>query len=334
MKVTQIGSWPGTDMGVALGESFQQTPDLPVLPELPDRGASAGMIGRATAFLAGLDVDLQPAGWRLNRGTSRDMRVTRQLLRDDLDQLEERAQGWTGSIKVAVAGPWTLSANLEKPMGEKVLSDHGARRDVAASLAEGVSGVIDDLTRRLPEVSWVVQLDEPMLGMVSSGEVRTASGLHRYRTVDEPELVESLGVVVDALARRDEAGPTVWVHSCGADVPVSSLLRLPEVGLSLDDALITRGGWDAIGSALEAGRIVALGVSGPAAGRTARAVGPDALATHVLRRLEALGLGPEVSDNLWLTPACGLAGVSRADAVRTLEQLRTAAGIVTETLAG
>lgn len=315
IRSTQLGSWPGTDHHLALRIAFEETPDLPVLPELPDRGPHAAMIGRATALLTELSVDLQPAGWRLIHGTARDHRRAHQLLRDDLERLEERAQGWTGALKVAVTGPWTLAASIDLPMGEKVLSDHGARRDVADALLAGITDLRSELARRLPGITWVVQLDEPMLPLVSRGEVRTDSGLHRYRPIDEPELVRPLTAVA-------ELGPT-WLHSCAAHLPLSWLARIPGLALSVDESLVDNTGWDVLGAALDAGRTVALGT---------RADGPDELAHRTLRRLERLGLGPEAAERLWLTPTCGLADRTEADAVRELRQLASAAAIVTETL--
>ena len=49
--------------------------------------------------------------------------------------------------------------------------------------------------------------------------------------------------------------------------------------------------------------------------------------------LRDLGVDPARSGQLILTPACGLAGATRADAVRALRTVRTAADIVTEQLA-
>ena len=65
MRATTIGSLPGTDMRGCLAEVAELFDDLIALPELPARGASAGMAGRLTAVLSGLDVDLGPGGWRL-----------------------------------------------------------------------------------------------------------------------------------------------------------------------------------------------------------------------------------------------------------------------------
>ena len=52
-------------MADAIKIAFAECPDFPYLPELPDRGPYAELIGRSTAFLAGLSVDLHAAGWRL-----------------------------------------------------------------------------------------------------------------------------------------------------------------------------------------------------------------------------------------------------------------------------
>ena len=79
-------------------------------------------------------------------------------LRSDLDLLEEHAQGYAGPVKYAVAGPWTLAATMERPRGDRVLADHGARRELGQSLAEGVAELVAEMRRRLPEAQPVVQL--------------------------------------------------------------------------------------------------------------------------------------------------------------------------------
>ncbi|MDN5726119.1 MAG: hypothetical protein L0G99_09355 [Propionibacteriales bacterium] len=322
--VSQIGSWPGTDLDLALRIALTDSPDLPVLPELPARGAQAGMIGRATALLPGLDFDLQPAGWRLHHGSGHDQRRAHQLFRDDLDRLEEQAQGYVGPLKFSVTGPWTLAASLERPMGDKVLADHGARREVAASLAAGISELTDELRRRMPDVAPVWQLDEPLLPAVRAGRVATASGFSRHRTVDLPEIVGAVELIMKA------SDVTWWLHSCAAGMPYAELQQAPVDVFSFDESLITAAECDVLGAACEGGRGLALGVaatSGPVSE-------PDPMARRVLRRLERLGLDPSAADRWWLTPTCGLAGRAEPDAVRTLRALRSAAAIVTEELGG
>ena len=80
---------PGTDFGDSFQVILGEVGELPFVPELPARGPGAEMIGRSLAMLEELDVDLQPAGWRLTTGQSRDHRRARSLLARDLDAVEE-----------------------------------------------------------------------------------------------------------------------------------------------------------------------------------------------------------------------------------------------------
>ena len=212
---TGVGSMPGTT-DAAYAEAVRlvlgELPDLPHVPELPGRGVAAAMTGRALAIVDGLAADLQPAGWRLTDASGVDHRRARSLLAQDLDAVEELAQGYTGTFKTQVTGPWTLAATVEKPRGDKVLSDHGARRELAQSLAEGLRTHLADLRRRLSGVDrWIVQVDEPALAAVANAQVPTASGFGRHRRVDPPEASAHLEWVVEAIT---DAGAEAWVHSC------------------------------------------------------------------------------------------------------------------------
>ena len=326
IRVTGIGSWPGTDMANAIKIAFAECPDLPYLPELPARGMHAGMIGRSTALLAGLAVDLQPAGWRLTDGSGRDHRLAIRTLRSDLDLLEEHAQGYNGPVKYSVAGPWTLAATMERPRGDRVLADHGARRELAQSLAEGVAELVVEMRRRLPETQPLVQLDEPLLPAVLAGSVPTASGFSRHRSVEVPEVSAALSQLVERLRATD--GSDVLVHSCAADPPIELFYSAGARGVLVDLDRLGRTEWDAIGAALEAGREVGLG-----AWPTDRTLTADEVARRVLSALRDLGMDPSRTAQLIITPACGLASAAPAAAVGALRALRTATDIVTDQLA-
>jgi len=320
---TGVGSMPGSDQDAydeALRVVLGELTDLPHLPEVPGRGATATMTGRALAAMAELGADLQPAGWRLT-GSDRsgvDHRRAKSLLAQDLDALEEHAQGYAGAFKVQVTGPWTLAATVERPRGDKVLADHGARRELAQALGEGLRDHVADIRRRLPGVDrLVVQVDEPALPAVLNAQVPTASGFHKHRSVDLPEASEAVEWVLTAL---EDAGAEPWVHSCAPGVPWPLLRKAGARGLSADLAMLSAADHDALAEALEAGTTVALGVL---PGRDPAAVPTDAQVTEsVLRWLDMLGLDPaEVGERLVLTPACGLAGASPTWA-------RTALGLV------
>ena len=320
-----VGSHPGDDQH-AFDEAVRlvlgELPDLPYLPEVPGRGPAATMTGRALAVVAGLAADLQPAGWRLTDATGVDQRRARSLLAQDLDTLEEQAQGYAGAAKVQVAGPWTLAATVERPRGDKVLADVGARRDLAQALAEGLVDHVADVRRRLPAaIRLVVQVDEPALAAVLAGQVPTASGFHRHRSVDLPEASQALGWVLEAVSG---AGAEPWVHSCAAGTPLDLLRGAGARGLSVDHARLSARDHDEAAAALEAGETVALGV----VPSTEPASAPsDAQVTEaVVRWLEMLGLDPEqVGERLVLTPACGLAGATPAWVRRALTLVREGA---------
>lgn len=323
MRATGIGSMPGEDFAETTRLVLGELPDLPYLPELPGRGVSAGMIGRTLALLE-LDADLQPAGWRLT-GTSgspaADQRRARSLLLQDLDVFEELTQAYRGPLKVQVTGPWTLAATVERPRGDKLLADHGARRDLAQALAEGVREHVRDLRKRVAAEHLVVQVDEPALAAVVSAQVPTASGFGRHRSVGSPEVSEALGWVLEAAAAE---GARTWVHSCAARTPLG-LLEAAD-GVSVDLAQLGAADLDVLAERLERGGTVALGV----AAATDAPLDDKQVTERVLRWLEMLGLDPEeVGERIVLTPACGLAGASGSYARSVLTVLRTSAASLT-----
>ena len=298
-----VGSHPGDDqhafdeaLRLVLGEL-----SLPYLPEVPGRGPHAGMVGRTMAALSGLAADLQPAGWRLQDAPGVDHRRAVSLLSQDLDALEERAQAYSGALKIQVTGPWTLAATVERPRGDRVLADHGARRELAESLAEGLGALVTSVRRRVPRAALVVQVDEPALPAVLAGRVPTASGFSRHRSVDPPTAAAALEHVLAALR---SAGTDPVVHCCSGDVPLDLLARAGVPGISVDVSLLTAAQYDGVAAALDGGRMVFLGVvpsTRPSAATSARSV-----IERTERFLDALGLSS--TENLVLTPTCGLAG--------------------------
>lgn len=327
---TGVGSMPGEGqdayeeaLRVVLGELTPDRHGLPHLPEVPGRGPTATITGRGLAVMAELGADLQPAGWRLTDAPGVDHRRARSLLAQDLDALEEQAAGYAGAFKVQVAGPWTLAATVERPRGDKVLADVGARRELAQALAEGVRAHVADVRRRLPGVDrLVVQVDEPALPAVLGGQVPTASGFHRHRSVDLPQASQALEWVIEAIS---DAGAEPWVHGCAAAMPWGMLRGAGARGLSGDLSTLSAADHDALAEALEAGGTVALGVV-PSLD-PAESPGDAQVTESVLRWLDMLGLDPaEVGDRLVLTPACGFAGASPTWPRRALSLLRTAAG--------
>jgi methionine synthase II (cobalamin-independent) len=315
-SATGVGSLPGTDPAEAVRLVFGELPDLPHLPELPARGPGADLIGRSAVFLVDLPVDLQPSGWRLVDRPGRDLRRARDLLARDLDALEEAADGYAGPLKLQAAGPWTLAAGIELHRGDKALADPGAARDLAGSLAEGLRQHLADVQKRVPGARILLQLDEPSLPAVLSGRVPTASGYGTLDAVEAPTAEAGLRTALTA------GGDLRVVHCCAAQPPVELFHAAGARAVSLDVTQLTDRDDEALGTAIEAGVALWLGLV-PGTDAT---LPPLAATVQPARRLwSRLGQHAErLAQQVVVTPACGLAGASPGYARAALRRVREA----------
>lgn len=298
---TGVGSLPFTDRDEAARIVTGELPDLAHLPELPTRGAGASMIGRAAVLLVDLHVDLQPAGWRLVDRAGADERRAGSMLAADLDALEIAAHGYQGPLKVQVSGPLTLAASIEKSRGDRALADHGARRDLTESLAEGVRAHVADVAKRVPGAQVVLQLDEPSLPAILAGSIPTISGFGRLRSVTEPEAESLLAGVMAA------AGVPVVVHCCAPDVPVLALQRAGAVAVAVDPARLDETVFGDLAQAVDAGLALWPGVIPSIRPETSPA--DRELAQRVVGLWRRLDQDPAAMvARTVVTPSCGLGG--------------------------
>jgi methionine synthase II (cobalamin-independent) len=327
---TGIGSMPGTDPAEVTKIVLGELPELPHLPELPARGVGADMVGRGAAFLVDLPVDLQPSGWRLVDHPGRDLRRALDFLDRDVDTLEDLAQEYAGPLKLQVAGPWTLAATVELHYGDKAVSDPGAVRDLTQSLAEGVRRHVADVAGRLPNAQVILQLDEPSLPAVRSGQVLTASGFGTLRSIEEQVVRTGLAQVLEA-ATGAGAARTV-VHCCAPNPPVTLFREAGAGAISLDATQLTAADQEALGTAVEAGVGLWLGVVPAGSAADPGILGDLGDTVRSVRGFwNRLGFAAELLPaSVVLTPACGLAGVSPAYARAALHRVREAARAVAE----
>ena len=323
-RATGVGSWPDTDVRQALSavRDLLSEDGLPYLPELPARGPGADIIGRGAGLLADLEVDLQPMGWRFVDRAGRDSHRTSALLREDLDELAEAFDAYEGDLKVQIAGPWTLASSIWLHRGERAVVDVGATRDLIASLAEGLRVHLAELARLVPKAKLVVQIDEPGLPSVLSGELPTASGFGRIRAIDPTIAAEGLRDVVAAAGDRHTV-----VHCCAADVPMVLLRDTGVRAISLDISLLGPKGWESVAATVESGVNLWAGVvpTSQARAEVTEVIGPLVEAWH------GVGLARSDLSRVTLTPACGLAGLTPSGA-RSVQRLAVdAARALTET---
>lgn len=312
---------PGTEPIEVTRLVFDLLPDLPHLPELPERGPGAQMTGRAVALLVDMPVDLQPSGWRLVDRAGADLRRARSALAEDLDALEEVADGYAGPLKLQVSGPWTLAATVEKNRGDRVLSDHGARRDLAASLTEGLRLHVAEVVRRIPGARILLQLDEPALPTVLAGGVPTVSGFGRLRTIEEAEARRVLGAVVSTVAAP------VLMHCCASNAPLDLFQTAGAAGVSLDLTLLDHDDdaqLEPVGAVVEAGLALLAGLvpSTPAAPELSEVAGNvSSTRRRVATLWQRIGQpADDLAQRVAVTPTCGLAQASPAYARAALHR--------------
>ncbi len=326
---TGIGSMPGTDPAEACRVVFGELPDLPHLPELPDRGPGADLTGRTAALLVDLPVQTTPRGWKLTDRPGRDLSRAASYWSQDLDAVQEIADGYQGPVKVQICGPWTLAATLElSRTANPALADPAAVADLAASLAEGLANHAADVRRRVPGATIIVQLDEPALPAVLAGRVPTASGFSAVAAVDEVVARQHLDTVLSA-----PAAFTV-VHCCGVAAPFRLIMTAGAAAVSFDLSVLANADVDLVAELAEAGLALFAGAL-PTSSAQALAGGPPLPPAETAERVVTLwrrtGLASgRLAEQVVITPACGLAGVPAAAARAALAHCREAARIAPE----
>lgn len=322
------GAWPGSDpveaSRIIRGELGD--PHLPFLTELPQRGIGADPVGRTAAMLVDLPVDLQPYGWRLVDRPGMDHRRAVSLISRDLNALadvvgEEEAPG--RRLGISMRGPVSMAAGLYLHNGERALSDVGARRDIAESLAAGAAAFVGRATAIARGASIVAYVEEPELDRALGGRIPTASGYRTLRSIPPQEVSRLWTMLREALAAAGATGVVLGLPSAGHGRPVSGFDLAH--GAGADGASVPLRGltdrdWEGIAEAVEAGKQAWLGVLPlPAAGAEPRQV--SALVEDITTPWTRIGLPLRELPALHLTPDGNLADLNPAAARRVLARL-------------
>jgi methionine synthase II (cobalamin-independent) len=317
---------PGTDPERACAVVMDELPDFPFLPELPDRGVGADMVGRTAALLLDLPVETTPRGWKFAARPGRDQRHADSFLAYDLDAAQLAADGYTGPYKISVCGPLTLAARIELSRASNPsLADPGALADLTDSLAEGLAAHVAAVQARIPGATIVVQVDEPMLPWVLAGRVPTASGFSTVAALDQVVARARLGSVLAATAAY-----TV-LHCCAPEFPFALVREAGARAVSFDLALLRSADIDEVAQSADDGLGILAGAVPTSAGAAA---GPNAArdaAAAVVTLWRRTTLDPaRLAGQVVITPACGLAGLAPDGARAALAASREAARIAPE----
>jgi hypothetical protein len=275
------------------------------------------MIGRAMAMVSRISSDFcvttVPTGWQLSSGRGRDLARADSFWNEDLDVLEEFFHDYSGDVKVQMTGPFTLAASVEDRAGEKLIRDEGAVAELVAAVRESWHVLLTDLQRRLPQVQFVMQVDEPLLADVLAARVKTGSGFRTYRGIDPQTAITWLAAVRD--------GRSAVVHCCAQDVPFE-VIRSSGFSASFDLSLVGNLCVEPVGQHIDAGLPVYLGIA------------PDTVnAGRAMVKNLGNKVGYETPDwltHVVLTPPCDLLDMPVSRAGATIERLGAVAQALVE----
>jgi len=301
-------------------------PHLSVLPVLGDRGPQAEPLARTSAMLDSLYADRQPHGWRITSVPGKDSRAARHVLHSDLnimaDVIGHESNVDRGPVLTSIVGPITLAAGVHVHNGEKLQSDHGARRELLQSWCSGVAEFIGDMARNTEGRGVVVHLDESELQRVLDGTIPTASGYRTLRAIGRQEVRNAL---TDAVAACRDAGAVEvaintgraeprWARDIGADaavvVPPSSSVHE----------------WEPLAALVETGQKLWFPVV-PVTGRAAIRDIVDVIA----RPWRDLGMAPDALLGSRVLPVAELERLTPPELPGALRRCTDVAGALTET---
>lgn len=324
VRASALGPMPGTDPmeSVLMIRGEIGAPNLPHLQQLPGRGVGSDATGRGAQLLEELAVDLRPHGWKLSDAPGIDAKRAASALRTDLNVLADAIgaeESGGNALKIQFPGPATLAANLYLHHGERAISDHGARRDVAQSLALGAARHVADVARMTGGQKITVYLEEPDAAAVLGGLLPTASGYRTLRSVPAAELrswwselIEALrGAGADEIVIGAQGAPGSWITLAG------TALEAGADSLGANAAALTVPGWELLASAVESGKGLWLGCLDP----TAEPAGTVEAVQTIRRPWRQLGLPDSALGALVLTPTHGLEEGSPARASALLGKL-------------
>lgn len=252
--VTGTGPWPGLDVLEAqtvvvgdLVDTPSEVAGLPFTVQLAERGPWGDRSGRAASLLAELPTELGPHGWKLADRPGRDLARAQAYGREDVDALAVAGHGFTGRLVVPILGPMTLAASLYLSRGDRVLSDAGAVRELAASLAAGLAEHLATIRRSVPGGEPIVLLHEPLLAQVMAGVLPSFSGYSALRSVPGPVAAERIREVATG------AGVPVVVHGGTAWTSLGAIRAAGVDGFGLAVDALDERSWEKVAEVVEGG---------------------------------------------------------------------------------
>jgi len=294
-----VGSLPHTDPAEAA--AFAAAASVPYLPQLPLRHPAESMLRQWGDGLCGCGADGAALAYGALPGSGAEAFVGAAAA---LDALDPR----TPLVKTQATGPITLGAAL-RTGGHP---GRGLWPCVVDGLTARILGHLDTIRSRFPDTEVVVVLDEPALAALD------------WEAPGGRDALGALEAVIGSIPGR------VGIHCCG-DADWSPIAGLGPDCLSIDVAAL---GPRFVASAQDLAGAVSAGtrmIWGAVPADHPPLPSTDTLVARV-RRAEGVlvlaGADVRALDDAWVSPACGLAGLSVPAAERVVARL----GLVAEAL--
>lgn len=293
-----VGSLPHTDSAEAV-EFVLATTNVPYLPQLPNRHPQESMLLQWGDGIAGAGPDDMTLAADAGPGPRHEAFVGAAAMLPKLSG---------GVLKTQATGPVTLAAAL-KAGG---VSRPGLMQYAADELIVRISDHLDWIRQASDVEEVILVLDEPMLAVTGDDPLPTM-------------VLDVLSSVVDNL------DADVGIHCCG-DTDWGAVASLRPGWLSWDVAALGPGflsGVDQISRALAADTRLMWGIvpttPGPLPDQN---VIVSRYGTAVANLIVAGAPLESLKQRAWFTPACGLAGLSVADAEAVAKLLKEIVGEV------
>ena len=258
-SVTGTGPWPGTDALEAQSVVVGDLVDTPVggrgaaVHRAAGRARPVERPGRARGRAARRAADRarrRTAGsWRTTPAATwagRRRTCARTSTRSRWPRTGTRARS-----SCRCSGPMTLAASLYLSRGDRVLSDAGAVRELAASLAAGIAEHLAALRRCRARRRPIVLLHEPLLAQVMAGVLPSFSGYSALRSVPGP--VAAAPPRGRRGGRAAAGASSVVVHGGTAWSSLGAIRASGADGFALAVAALDERSWERVAEVVEGG---------------------------------------------------------------------------------